>query len=162
MTLQEVLDVEFRLLMDDIIKEYDRLGMRASGETADSLEVITRTKGVSLMGNDTFNQLEYGRGATSSGASTSTKPLIERIKEWISHKGIVSKIKNYNDNSSLAWAITKKIHKQGWNRKGYGGVNLISNIVTVSRMQSIINKVGAELSLTLVTKLQNELKILTT
>jgi len=133
--------------------------MRASGKTADSAEVVASNNNVKLIGSSVFNQLEYGRGETGSGGGSGEK-LIDQIKGWIKDKGIVSDIKNDNDNSTLAFLITRKIHRQGWNRAKYGGVGLISKVVTVSRMQSIIKKVGAELTLTLVTRLKKELKLI--
>lgn len=131
--------------------------MRASGKTADSLEVETSLNGAKLTGSSVFEQLEYGRGATKSGGGGGEK-LIDQIKQWISDKGIVSNIKNDNDNSTLAFLITRKIHREGWDRAKYGGVGLISKVITTNRIQSIINKVGAELTLTLVSRLQIELK----
>lgn len=160
-TTQQILDVEFELLKNDLIKEYDALNMRASGNTADSLEVKTSTNKADLTGSSVFEQLEYGRGSSKSGGSSGGK-LIDQIKEWIRDKGIVSNIKNDNDNSTLAFLITRKIHREGWNRQKYGGVGLISKVITTNRIQRIIDKVGAELTLTLVTRLQVELKQLET
>ena len=149
-------------MKNDLITEYDKLNMRASGKTADSAEVESSAQGVKLTGSSVFEQLEYGRGATKSGGSGGGVKLIDQIKQWISDKGIVSDIKNDADNSSLAFLIARKIHKQGWDRSRFGGVGLISKVVTTTRIQSIINKVGAELTLTLVHRLQNEFKIMKT
>ena len=132
--------------------------MRASGKTADSLEVIASNNVVKLIGSSVFEQLEYGRGATLSSGGSQGESLLNQIKQWIKDKGIVSNIKNDNDNSTLAFLITRKIHREGWNRAKYGGVGLISKVVTVGRIQSIIKKVGAEMTLTLVERLKIELK----
>ena len=156
-TTQDILNQEFELLKNDLIREYDRLNMRASGKTADSLEVETSVQGAKLTGSSVFEQLEYGRNSSKSSGGGGAK-LIDQIKQWISDKGIVSDIKNDADNSSLAFLITRKIHREGWDRSRFGGVGLISKVVTVNRVQSIINKVGAELTLTLVHRLQNEFK----
>ena len=157
MTVEQLLFTEFEQLRIEIIAEYDRKGMRASGKTAESLEVISNKNVVTLLGDSVFEQLEFGRKPTSGGGSGTGEKLIDKIKQWIQDKGIVSKIKNDSDNTSLAWAITKKIHKSGWNRSKHGGVGLVSNVITVSRMQKIINKIGKELTLVLVTQLQKEL-----
>lgn len=156
-TTQQILDTEFEKLRVDLIKEYDALNMRASGKTADSLEVETQTNTAKLKGSSVFEQLEYGRGASKSSGGGGVK-LIDQIKQWIRDKGIVSNIKNDNDNSTLAFLITRKIHREGWNRSRFGGVGLVSKVVTESRIQRIIKKVGAELTLTLVTRLENEFK----
>lgn len=159
-TTQQILSQEFEKLRVDIIREYDRLGMRASGKTAESLDVITSVNNGKLIGDKTFGALESGRSPSSSGSKPGN--LIDEIKQWIKDKGIVSDIKNDTDNSSLAFLITRKIHKQGWMRNSprnpIKGVELISNVVTQRRIQSIIDKVGVELTLTLVTKLENEFK----
>ena len=158
-TTQEILNAEFELLRVDLIKAYDAKGMRASGKTADSLQVVdTGLESVKLVGGRQFEQLEVGRGPSKKGPAAGKGELVEIIKQWISDKGIVSDIKNDNDNSTLAFLIARKIHKQGWKREGYGGVELVSEVVTDKRIQSIINKVGAELTLTIVTRLQDELK----
>lgn len=148
---------EFELLKNDLIKAYDAKRMRASGKTADSLEVETGNDSVKLLGSSVFDQLEYGRGQTKSGGSKGSGKLIDAIKQWISDKGIVSNIKNDNNNKALAFLIARKIHRQGWNRQGYGGVNLVSEVITTQRIQSIINKVGNSLTITLVNRLEKEL-----
>jgi len=155
-TKQQILDIEFNKLRADLIKAYDAKGMRASGKSADSLDVIATNDSVKLMGDGVWEQLEKGRGKSGSGSKPGK--LIDDIKQWIKDKGIVSNIKNDNDNSTLAFLITRKIHKQGWDRRGHGGVNVVSEVVTDARMQKIINAVGAEMVLTLVTRLENEFK----
>ncbi len=156
-TTQEILNAEFEALRVDLIKAYDAKGMRASGKTADSLEVVDiGLESVKLIGSEVFGALEQGRKPSEGGSKPGK--LIDDIKQWIKDKGIVSDIKNDNDNSTLAFLITRKIHREGWKRQGYGGVNLVSEVITDSRMQSMINKVGAELTLTIVTRLQDELK----
>jgi len=158
-TTKEILNTEFEKLRVDLIKAYDAKGMRASGKSAESLEVVeSGLESVKLIGGGQFEQLEYGRGGSKKGPAAGKGELVGIIKQWIKDKGIVSDIKNDNDNSTLAFLIARKIHKQGWNREGYGGVELVSEVVTVERMQSIINKVGAEMALTIVTRLKDELK----
>ena len=150
-TTEQIMGIEFELLKNDLIKEYDSLGMRASGKFADELVVEVGVDSVKLIGEKYAEQLEYGRRAGKF-------PPVQAIKQWLSDKGIVSNIKNDNDNSSLAFLIARKISKQGWNRSKFGGVELISKVVTDKRMQDIINKVGAELTLTLVNRLETEFK----
>ena len=150
-TTTEILNKEFELLKNDLIQQYDASGMRSSGKFADGLEVEAGVNTVKLTGDKYAEQLEYGR-------KSGKRPPIDAIKQWIVDKGIVNNIKGNISVSSLAFLIARKIGKQGWNRSQHGGVELISKVVTDIRMQSIINKVGAELTLTLVRRLQNELK----
>ena len=139
-----------------MIDEYDSKGMRASGKFANELEVVASSTNVILLGGEHSEQLEYGRGKTKTGGTKGSGKLIDQIKQWIKDKGIVSNIKNDNDNSTLAFLITRKIHREGWNRSRRGGVGLISKVITESRIQSIINKVGVSQVDTLVLVLQKE------
>lgn len=158
-TTQEILNEEFEKLRIDLIAAYDAKGMRASGRTAASLEVVdVGLESVKLIGGRQFEQLEVGRGVTKKGPAPGKGQLVEIIKDWIKDKSIVSDIKNDSDNSILAFLIARKIHRQGWDRAKHGGVELVSQVVTDTRIQSIIDKVGAELTLTIVTRLQDELK----
>lgn len=132
MNYKDIILSEFELIKQDLIKRYNEKGMRASGNFENSLEVKEKEKGVELWGANYTEQLEKGR---SSGKF----PPIDAIKQWIQDKGI-----NYENItlSSLAFLIARKISLEGWNRQGFGGVNLISEVLTPQRIQSIINKVG--------------------
>ena len=148
---------EFEFIQKDLIRAYNSKGMKASGKFEESLEINVSKGNAKIEGSEYAVQLDEGRKPTSSGSSGGIK-LIDQIKEWIKDKGIVSNIKNDNDNSTLAFLITRKIHRDGWNRSKHGGVGLISEVITASRIQSIINKIGASKADTLVLLLQKELK----
>ena len=156
---EKILQEEFELLRIDLIKEHDRLGMRASGKTAESLEVESGAEFGRLIGDETWGALQFGRSPSSGGGNGD---LIDAIKQWIKDKGIVSDIKNDNDNSTLAFLITRKIHREGWKRDSarnpIKGINVVTNVVTPKRMQSIIDRIGAELTLTFVSTIQKELE----
>jgi len=133
---------EFELLKTDLIAEYDAKGMRASGNWANSLEVVQENPfNVKIIGLDYSQQLESGR-------SSGTMPPVSVIEQWIKDKNIFEQASNELAVSALAWAIAKKIQREGWDREGYGGVDLISDVVTPKRIQDIIDKVGAELAVT--------------
>ena len=153
-TTQQILDIEFEKIKVDLIAEYDAMGMRASGEFERELEVRSEPLQATLLGAGHAEQLEYGRGKTGSSATTSAEPLIERIKKWILQKGIVAQAITVG---SLAFLITRKIHREGWDRAKHGGVGLISRVITEQRMQSIIDKVGNEMTMILVGRLEKEL-----
>jgi len=135
-----ILSKELELLKKDLIAVYDAKGMRASGRFADSLEtsIFNTENGYTgiLIGEDYAQQLETGRKSGSY-------PPIEAIKQWIVDKGIFSEALNKMKISSLAFLIARKINEKGWNRAGYGGVNLVSDVVTEERIQSIIDEIGA-------------------
>lgn len=150
MTTQQILNIEFEKLRVELIAAYDKKGMRASGKFAEGLEVETDNNTAILTGDQHAEQLQYGR-------KKGKFPPIEAIKQWIHDKGIVNKIKGDISVSSLAFLIARKISKQGWKRQGYGGVNLIDEVITIKRIQNIIDKVGNELTLTIVNRLEKEI-----
>lgn len=133
----QVLSKQFELLKDDLIKAYDAKGMRASGKFAETLEVKVQGLTAQLWGEDYSQQLETGR---KSGRF----PPIDAIEQWIKDKGIANKIQGKISISSLAFLIARKIANEGWKRQEYGGVELISSVVTDERIQKIIDEVGAE------------------
>ncbi len=133
----QVLSKEFELLKNDLIKAYDAKGMRASGKFAESLEVKVQGLTAQLWGEDYAQQLETGRRAGRF-------PPINAIEQWIKDKGIANRIEGQISISSLAFLIARKIAQSGWKREEYGGVELISSVVTDERIQKIIDEVGAE------------------
>ena len=132
MSSEEIIQKEFESLKADLIKAYDAKGMRASGKWADSLEVISSPLNGAIMGLDYSQQLETGRRAGKF-------PPIKDIEQWIRDKGIIPVDITVK---SLAFLIARKIAREGWKRENNGGVELISEVVTDERMQSIIDKVG--------------------
>jgi hypothetical protein len=151
----KVLSQQFELLKKDLIIAYDAKGMRASGKFADTLEVQVTGLTARLFGEDYSQQLETGRKAGRF-------PPINAIEQWIKDKGIANRIQGEISISSLAFLIARKIARNGWKREEYGGVQLISEVVTDARIQKIIDEVGAEQALiysTEIIKLVNEIAV---
>ena len=142
--MNETLIKEFESIKADLISAYDRKGMRASGKFADSLEVKQTIRGVQLWGLSYAQQLETGRRKDGSGTGPEWSNPKEDIIQWIKDKGIANRIQGEISISSLAYLIIRKIRKEGWKREGHGGVELISEVITEQRIQSIIDKVGEE------------------
>jgi hypothetical protein len=151
----QVLSKEFELLKDDLIKAYDAKGMRASGKFAESLEVRVNGLTAQLWGESYAQQLETGRRAGSF-------PPISAIEQWIKDKGIANRIQGEISISSLAFLIARKIAQRGWRREEYGGVELISEVVTDVRIQKIIDEVGVEQAMIYSTEIINLTKQLAT
>lgn len=135
----EVAVKEFETIKAELIAAYDTKGMRASGKFAESLEVISAEDRIMLIGEDYAQQLETGRQAGKF-------PPLQAIKDWIEAKGVFAEALQTISLSSLAFLIARKIAKQGWKREGFGGVNLVSDIVTEERIQKIIDQEGAALA----------------
>ena len=135
MSLEKILFDEFELLRQELIKAYDEKGMRASGQWANELENVSGLNFGKLIGLPYSQQLEFGR----DGGKAS--PL-DIIKKWIEIKGIPYE----GTLNQFAWKIIMKHKKQGWKREGFGGVDLISEVVTNERMNKIIQKCGISVS----------------
>jgi hypothetical protein len=132
-----ILKEEFDLIKADLIKRYNEKGMRASGNWANTLEVQVKGISAQLIGEKYSEQLEFGRKAGK-------QPPSKAIEQWIRDKGLASRIEGKISISSLAFLIARKIAREGWKRESYGGVELISEVVTPERIQAIINRVSAE------------------
>ena len=133
--MNEIAVKEFELIKNDLILLYEAKGMRASGAFADSLEVVSKQNVIQLYGLDYAEQLQFGREAGSY-------PNIEAIKKWIIDKGVFAEALQKMKISSLAFLIARKISLFGWKRERYGGVDLISEVITPERINDIINKIG--------------------
>lgn len=150
-----ILTEEFEKLKADLIKKYDELDMRASGHFTTSLEVeISGTKAL-LWGADYSEQLEHGRGPNSGQSGKRWDDPVGDIEQWLIDKGVAATVRDYVRDrstsrmverevtrSTLAFLIARKIMREGWNRKNHGGVELISQVITPERIQSILEKIG--------------------
>ena len=129
---------EFELLKAEIIELYDAKKMRASGAFAESLKVdsVGNDSGftINLSGLDYANELEKG--------SEPKEVSIAKISKWILDKGVFAQALQKIKLSSLAFLIARKISREGWKRQRFGGVELISSIITPQRIQDIIDKIG--------------------
>jgi hypothetical protein len=149
----------WELIKTDIALLYESKGMRASGAFVDSLETIyTETPtgyNAKLLGNDYAQQLETGRKAGRF-------PNIADIKKWIIDKGVFNTALQTITLSSLAFLIARKIANEGWKRERFGGVELISSIITPERIQMILDEVGAVETMRITTEIKgmlNELEL---
>tara|TARA_R110002167_G_scaffold81296_2_gene222669 strand:+ start:4291 stop:4758 length:468 start_codon:yes stop_codon:yes gene_type:complete len=133
MTPQEqILSDEFEQIRFDLIKRYDELGMRASGDFEKSLEVKQNKLSAELWGNHYIEQLVNGR-------EPGKFPPIAAIEKWIGDKGISAFDISV---SSLAFLIARKIAREGTEIFKKGGTDLVDSVITPERIQGIIDKVG--------------------
>ncbi|RZJ75864.1 MAG: hypothetical protein EOO45_04260 [Flavobacterium sp.] len=138
--VHEILRTEFEALKGELISKHDELGMRASGNWANSLQVVATGYKVQILQDGQYaDHLEEGR-------RPGNQPPSEIIEKWIKDKGIASRLENGMSVSSLAFIIARKIARQGWKREKSGGVGLLSKVITPERIQLIIDKAGESLA----------------
>lgn len=127
-----ILEDEFQKLREDLIIKYDELGMRASGEWANTATVeATSTRGI-IFAKDYTEQLVNGRAPGNF-------PPISMIEKWIYDKRIPLVDITI---SSLAFLIARKIARVGTEHYINRPTDLVSAVITPARIQSIIDKVS--------------------
>lgn len=146
----QILEREFEAIRVDLIKKYDELGMRASGQWANTLE--TRVSGLTakLFGQSYTEQLVFGR-------KPGKFPPIGVIEQWIKDKGI-KPIEENIKISSLAFLIARAISEKGTQYFQQGGTDLIDSVITPKRIQDIIDKVSVFYVNEFVLRFTNEFK----
>ena len=141
--MKEPIDIlydELDTLKRDLIAKYKELNMRASGQWENALRVeVAPINGGGLRGiisgADYTYYMQHGRKAGKM-------PPIQVIEQWILARGIRPIQEKMNTNA-LAWAIAKKIARDGTKRMQAGGnPAFIDAIITPERVQHIIEKVG--------------------
>lgn len=123
-----------------MIAEYDRLKFRASGKYANSLEPVIESgvnyTRVKMLGAAYAEQMQFGRGITQNSG---TGQLKAAILQWISDKGITPRDAAMS-NETLAFLISRKIHRDGYSVAGREGV--ISNVITPQWINELIKRCG--------------------
>lgn len=142
--IDRIVQREIEAIRRDIIMDYERKGMRASGNLPTTLEIeteSTRNRTVStLYGAAYIEYLERGVEpfdlVEGSAKERGVIAFLARgpIAEWKRQKRV----------SIPAFAIATKIVRQGWKRENFGGVNLISDVITPQRVQEILDRIGQQ------------------
>lgn len=110
-TSQEVIKDELLQLRTSILENLAKYGRNATGETGRSLRVQMNPDGGTLFGRKFFSTLEVGRGPTHD-FTPHNPTLYQQILKWAQARGLVPDDPKMSQ-TSLAWAITQKIHEQG-------------------------------------------------
>ena len=138
--MKEIIEKHINLLLQDFVAYYKQKGMKASGnfETESYAEVKQDGDNytASIWSPDYVEQLEQGR---KSGKF----PPSKAIEQWVKDKGLSYDI----PLKSLVFLISRKISEMGWNRQGYGGVDLITEFFTDQKINEWLNGLKADLDI---------------
>lgn len=127
-SVNELLRPDFEQLRQEVIAAYNNSGQAATGNWADSVQIIELPNGFSLTADDYIN----GRGPGKPPPSSA-------IEQWLINKGIAARISKDISIGSLAFLIARKIARNGWQPKP-GTVNPVEAVVTPQRIQQLLDK----------------------
>lgn len=143
MTIKDKIDTWLDVARQDLVNNYNQMGLRASGQWERELEPKTTIEQdkyhAKMLGMNYTYYLEHGRGPSTKkgGGNISLK---DAIRKWIDDKGITP---NGITKDSLAYLIARKIHTQGIrvpNAFNKGG--LVANVITKERVDELIKGVS--------------------
>lgn len=109
-------------------------GHIASGQLVNNLHTHIDQSGTAISVRldvaDYYRWIEKGRGPTKNG-NDGGPTLHDKIKDWITVKGITPdnprNLPTEKVLDSFAWAITKKIHKEGTSIYKKGGTHILAD-----------------------------------
>lgn len=142
MTAEQIINEWNSETKGDLIKNYDRLGLRASGNWAESLEEFNNKSQsgfvFGILGEEYTGAIENGRRPNSNQDPDALKKWVgwagnTIIKQWVEDKGL----------SISPFAVAWKIAREGWsvpNRFNAGG--LVSDVVTDERIAELNKKLS--------------------
>ena len=132
-----ILREELELLKQRIIANMRAQNAVATGKTIQSMHVEADADGGTLWGRKFFSTLETGRGATRT-RTPSNPTLYECILEWVRAKGLGTG--NERETQSIAYAITKTIHRSGTQLYRRGGRDTIYTNEIPKTIEAVRNR----------------------
>lgn len=148
-----MIDERLRILFtdegNDIVKKlresFASNNVNASGKLSKSTEAIVKggndSATLQIEINDYGTLLESGRGPTKQSGGN----LFASIRQWIDDKGL-SLPGGFKNKDSLAWAITKKIHRDGTRAFPNKGPKVLSSVIDDKLVANIEEKVATLVS----------------
>lgn len=137
-TNKQIIDNWASDVIGDLIKNYDLLGLRASGKFAKGLTFKSTSNRLIVYSEPHAIFMENGRGP-SSGGKSSGRSLKEIIRDWIDDRGITPKDIS---KDSLAFLIARKIHRQGIQVPNkYNRGKVITSVLNDQRIDQLIDQI---------------------
>ena len=144
----KILEKAAEKIIEILIDKYDKLGMRASGKWAESLEGRTRPNSVYVYGEKYTEQLTKGRGPSER------IPPVNKIYQWMQDK------KNFRGEKTLsrAYAIAHTIRKEGTSWYQAGGSDLMEILEDEDVLDEFYKIIGEEIKIEISKILVRDLK----
>lgn len=151
---------EFGQAVVDRFKEkFEAAGHVASGQLTDNINYSLDSHGTDIDVN--LEIADYFYWAEEYGRQPGSMPPVDRIKEWIETKGIpVEKTLD-----SFAWAIAKKIARDGNVAYRNGGEHILEQVVAECiaefepKLNAALSEDWGEYSIKVLDKINNMIKI---
>lgn len=124
-TLSDILTRHLDEYKRQLISDQKAKGIRATGQSAASLEVKVGEEKAELLGSDYFYFQEHGR-------APGNMPPVRGILRWMQAKGV--------DGS--AYAIAKGIADRGTRAYQRGGTDLLSDVFTEESLNTLTSKLS--------------------
>lgn len=136
------------LAIERIIQRYDDLDMRATGETAESLEARATTNRGEIWGSKVFEYLSKGRPPSDR------LPPVDAIYNWMLNKPSFTGSKT----RSVAFAIAKTIQSEGtsWYKKG--GSDVLEVVQSDEMLREFQQILGEEIRVLITDQFIRDLK----
>lgn len=145
-TEPEIITIIQKVVNDVLIRRFTELGMNATGQWLESLEVVAKdSKGI-IRGQYYTEYLTKGR----SGGSL---PPIAPLTKWVTAKfGVGGK-----QAVSIAWAVAKKIQRDGTTHYQKGGTDLLEILSEPNTIELINKEVQQKITVSITKELQRQI-----
>lgn len=132
MTIKETISEWLGETQELMVKKYDELGFRASGDWAKSLENEVTEANYKYTGTISGANYTYWM---EHGRKPGKFPPRNAILKWITDKGIIAEGISQN---SLAFLIARKIAQEGTRMRP----GIVSDVITEQRVRDLYDKIG--------------------
>lgn len=143
LTYDEIENVLDKVLTLFLIPRFRELGMEASGEWLQNLEKVAGENSGTIRGRQYSEQLAKGR-------EPGKLPPISALERWVTAKfGVTGP-----QATSMAWAVAKKIEKEGTSWYQKGGSNLLEVFEEPRTLQYIQDELSGIIKFRIAEQLQ--------
>lgn len=144
---EEVILKALNKAIDVLIRKYDELGMRATGDWAQGLEARPGHNGGEIWGLPYTEQLVQGR-------APGNRPPIAPLERWVQAKFGMSG----RQATSMAFAVANKIAKEGTTWHQQGGSDLLEVLDDQEVVDTFYSAIGSYLTIQVTEELTRTLK----